>query len=126
LSPLNIMDMAKVARSDAIITNFGIQTLVFYTYLTKIKFINVWHGVGWKGHSPEEFKFLKRYTETWVTSQKFKEIYSDFFKIDKKQLKITGYARTDSLVNNSYSTDLIRKKYGLSNKFKKIVLVAPT
>lgn len=127
LSPLKLRDMIKVAQSDAVITNFGTQTMVYYTWLTKIPFIDVWHGIPiFKGFVPQDFNSLgvgiQRYREVWVSSPQQVELYKNKFQI-KAPVVATGYARVDKLVNHTYQG--VREKYDLP-KNKKIIMLAPT
>lgn len=126
LDMLSLRDMIKVGRSDAVLTSHGTHTLRFFLIFKSLKFINVWHGVGWKGHDPKEFKFLKRYCESWVTSRRFRDIYIQKFRINKDRIFVTGYGRVDALVSNSYSVMDLKKKYQIKDSFKKIILLAPT
>src|SRR5262245_32987642 len=61
LSPLRFWDMIMVARADCIITNFGVETLVYYQWFTNLLFVNVWHGVGFRNHTPNDFRLYKGY-----------------------------------------------------------------
>lgn len=127
LSPLKLRDMIKVAQCDAVITNFGTQTMVYYTWLTDIPFIDVWHGIPiFKGFVPEDFNSLgvgiQRYREVWVSSPQQVELYKNKFKV-RTPVVATGYARVDKLVRGAYKG--VRKKYDLPDD-KKIVMLAPT
>lgn len=127
LSPLRLRDMIKVARSDAVITNFGTQTVVFYTWLTNLPFIDVWHGIPiFKGFVPKDFNSfgvgIQRYREVWVSSPQQVELYKNKFEIGAPVVA-TGYARVDKIVNGEYKN--VREKYGLP-KNKKLVMLAPT
>lgn len=121
LSPLKLGDMIKVAQSDVVIANFGIQTLMLYARLTSLKFVDVWHGIPYK-RLTSGLKFLNYYAEVWVSSPKLKSLYRKLYKI-KAPMAVTGYARVDGIVNRSYTGAL--KKYALPTD-KKIVLIAPT
>jgi CDP-glycerol glycerophosphotransferase (TagB/SpsB family) len=125
LSTQKFRHMMKIGRADAIITTHDMGDIVLLQKLTNVQCINVWHGIGWKGHVPEDFLFLKDYADNWVTSPSFRRIYEQDFGI-KSPVHVTGYARTDDAVNGNFSVADIRKKYGISPKFKKIILVAPT
>jgi CDP-glycerol glycerophosphotransferase len=125
LSMRSLGDMIKIGRASVIITSHGLHTLTIFKALTKIKFVNVWHGIGWKGHDPKEFSFLKGYAENWVSSPTFKNVYKNFFKIQSPAY-VTGYARSDESVKGRFSVTEIKRKYGIDPKYKKIVLVAPT
>ncbi len=118
-------DSVKIAKSDAIITSHGMPTHKIYRKLTRVKFINVWHGIGFKGHSHKAFTFTKGYADNWVSSPTFKKIYRENFGVTSP-IHITGYARSDNAVNHNYSVKELRDKYDIPSEYKKIVLVAPT
>ena len=122
LNPLNFFDMVKVAKSDIIITNYEAHNLVFYAKHTDIKFVDVWHGLPMlKNQTPKILDYLNYYEEVWVSSPAMKTFYEEFYKIRSKVV-VTGYGRTDKLVNNLYKN--VKKKYNLPDK--KIILIAPT
>lgn len=125
LNMRSLRDSLKIASASAIMTTHGLHTLALLKKLTSIKFINVWHGIGWKGHSPEEFSFLEGYADTWVSSPTFERIYREIFKVESP-LHVTGYARSDDAVNRNFSVEEIKRKYGIDPEFKKIILIAPT
>lgn len=125
LSMRSLKDMVRIAKADVIITSHGLHTLAVYKKLTNIKFVNVWHGIGWKGHTPEEFSFANSYTDNWVSSEMFQKIYRNVFGV-QSPIHVTGYARSDNAVNGNYSAADLRKKYQISEKFQKIILFAPT
>ncbi len=125
LSMLRFRDMVKVAQADAIITAFGIETLVYYQKLTDIKFIDVWHGVPYRGYTPQFFSKYMGYDQAWVPSPTLGKFYRKWGWA-KEKIKVTGYARVDRLVRKDYSLPKLRKKYGIDKKFKKVVLIAPT
>jgi CDP-glycerol glycerophosphotransferase len=119
-------DMLKVGQGDVIITDHGLHTLTFINKFTSIKFVDVWHGIPYKGFVPKDLAPQHSYTEVWVSSPWMRDVYIKDYGFQPSIVKVTGYARVDRLVNNSYSVDTLRKKYGISPEFKKIVLVAPT
>jgi CDP-glycerol glycerophosphotransferase (TagB/SpsB family) len=122
LSPLNFLDMVKVARSDVIVTNYGAQTLIYYARFTGIKFVDVWHGLPMlKQQTPKIMNFLNYYAEIWTSSETMKQFYKTVFKV-KSPVYATGYGRTDRLVKGDYKN--VREKYGLPAK--KIIMIAPT
>lgn len=125
LNPLKFKDMVKVAQADAIIGNFGLQTLIFYQTLTDIKFIDVWHGVPYKGFTPKDFAFLNRYAEIWTSSPTIADIYVNNFGQDRQKVIPTGYARVDKIVNQDYDVEKSYAKFGLDSS-KKHIMVAPT
>ncbi|MEX0919523.1 MAG: CDP-glycerol glycerophosphotransferase family protein, partial [Candidatus Saccharimonadales bacterium] len=127
LSLLKFRDILTIARSDAIIGDRGTHTLVLYLWLTNISFIDVWHGIQiFKKFSAKDMSMLRKYKQIWVSSPAIKDIYVNDYGLSDSQVKITGYGRVDRLVNKDYSIKDIREKYGIEDKFKKIILLAPT
>lgn len=63
-------------------------------------FVDVWHGVGFKGFSPEEFRknFIARYDAVLVASEQQRRLYLEQYGFRAEQLHVTGYARVDHLV----------------------------
>jgi CDP-glycerol glycerophosphotransferase (TagB/SpsB family) len=125
LSVSRLRDAMRIAHADVVITSHGMHILVLLNKLTSMKFVNAWHGVGWKGHMPDEFAFARSYAMNWVTSPTFRDIYRDKFEISSP-MEITGYARTDVLVHPAISRQEILEKYNIDNVFDKVVLIAPT
>lgn len=125
LSGLSPRDMLTVARADAIITSHGLHLFWILRALTTIKFVDVWHGVSYKGFGPKEFDHLYAHDEVWVSSKEMRELYIDRYKFKPEQVKVTGYGRTDPLVNGTLNKQDIIKKYSIP-KAKKYVLIAPT
>ena len=124
LSMGKFRDMIKVAQSSVIITDHGLHTLAIYLKLTNIKFVDVWHGIGFKGEEAEGFRPMDKYAEHWVTSPAFRSMWINMFERDASKVKITGYARVDPLVKGDYDQRQLKQKYGLN--YKKIITIAPT
>jgi len=125
LYALNLSDILTVARSDAIITSHGLHLLSIIRSLTNIKFIDVWHAISYKGFDENDFKNLHSHDEIWVSSDYIKDMYIKRFKFDREKVKVTGYGRTDQLIDGRLNKDLILKKYSIP-KTKKYILIAPT
>jgi CDP-glycerol glycerophosphotransferase len=123
----NLRDVLKLAKSDVIIADRKAHALLLYLYLTKMPFVDVWHGIQvFKKFSPKRMVLLKRYKEIWTSSPALAEVYPRDYGIDEDRVKVTGYARVDKLVNGDYPKDEIKKKYDIDIKYKKIILLAPT
>lgn len=120
----SISDMGTVARAGAIITDHGMHTLILYRYFTSIKFIDVWHGLSYKGFDSQTFKHLHGHDEVWVQSETMKHFYANDFGFSEGQVKVTGYGRADRLILGEYDRNEILKKYELPDR--KTVLLAPT
>lgn len=120
----SLSDMATVAKAGAIITDHGMHTLTLYRYLTSIKFIDVWHGLSYKGFDAQAFRHLHGHDEVWVQSETMKHFYINKFGFSKKQVKVTGYGRADRLILGEFDRNTILEKYGLADR--KTILLAPT
>jgi CDP-glycerol glycerophosphotransferase len=126
LSLNRFRDVLVIGKSDVIVTDHGLHTLVFLLKLTSIKFADVWHGIAYKGFTAKDFNFMHPYDEVWVSSPVFKDIYVTAWGFKASQVFPTGYGRVDRLVRGDYSKGQLLKTYGIDKKYKKIVLVAPT
>jgi len=125
----NIGDMLKVINFEVFMCDHGPGIFRIIKIFKKgIKFIDVWHGIPFKGYSARDFKMLKNFDAIFVSSNFFKEIYINKWGFENHQVKITGYARTDPLLENKLDKNKILAKYEIvdENKYKNIVLVAPT
>jgi CDP-glycerol glycerophosphotransferase len=125
LSALNFSDMKLVARADAFITSHGLHLMFPFRWLTGATFIDVWHAVSYKGFSRRSFWHLHGHDEIWVSSPYIRDIYINRFGFKRSKVKVTGYGRTDQLINGSLSRAKIIKKYSIPSA-KKYVLIAPT
>jgi len=125
LFALNPFHTFKLVLSDCIISDHGLHTLLILLKLTNIKFIDVWHGIPFKGFTPEDFKLQHQYNEIWVSSKLLKEMYITKFGFSEDQIYVTGYGRTDLLLH--YKNNKYNHKIELNIPVnKKIILFAPT
>ncbi len=120
----SLSDMVTVAKAGAIITDHGMHTLILFRYLTSIKFIDVWHGLSYKGFDAQSFRHLHGHDEVWVQSEMMKHYYIHKFGFSKKRIRVTGYGRADKLILGEFDRNAILEKYGLVDR--KTVLLAPT
>lgn len=126
LSPLNIKHLLKVADSGVFISTHGpIIFSIFFKLPRRPVFIDVWHGVGHKKHTSENFKLIHPYDAVFASSVFFKSFYKKW-GFDDSQIKVTGYARTDPLVKKSLNRKSILEKFAIKDTYKKIILFAPT
>lgn len=125
LCTLSLKDMFQVARSSVIITSHGSHSLVFLNKFTTIKFIDVWHGISYKGWGSNSFGEQKDYNQIWVSSPAMKKIYEDKYKFRPEIVKVTGYSRVDQLINNDIDPEAIILQYDIPQA-KKYVLIAVT
>lgn len=127
--PLSLIHPSSImilARAGVVVTDRQAHVLEWFNRWTKVPFVDVWHGIPFKGFVPHSFAYLQKYEEIWTTSESIRKIYIDRFKLPAKKVVATGYARTDVLVNATYDVRAIKKRYDLEGNYKKIVLVAPT
>lgn len=119
-------DVLKVARSSAIITDHGMHTLIILNKLSNIPFVDVWHGIPYKGFTAENFSWLQIYTEIWTTSPEIRKVYAKKFNLPLNRIFATGYARVDVMINKTLKKKEILKQYKIKEGFRKYVLIAPT
>lgn len=125
LFALNPIDLLKTVLSECIISDHGLHLLQLLLKFTEIKFVDVWHGIPFKGFTAEDFTLQRQYDETWVSSKLLRRLYIDTFGFQKDRVYATGYGRTD-LVLGYHSTSLqIREKLNIPID-KKVILFAPT
>ncbi|TKA89030.1 CDP-glycerol--glycerophosphate glycerophosphotransferase [Guyparkeria sp. SB14A] len=115
----------RLGRADAIVTDHGLHVMAPLPRFTKIRFYDVWHGIPFKGFDADDFRTQHRYRETWVTSPFIKRLYVEKFGFREDQVVVTGYARTDRLVNATQSPAEVREELGLPPD-RKLILFAPT
>lgn len=115
-----------LSMADIIISDHGLHSLILLKRLTNIKFVDVWHGIPFKGFIPKDFSLQRSYDEVWVASNYVKDLYVKKFGFDVKKVHVTGYARTDVLINRNINIDKLKAKYGIKDLTKKVVLFAPT
>ena len=120
----SLTDMAIVARGSLMVTDHGLHTLRLYLLLTSMKFVDVWHGIPYKGFDADTFKHLHKHDQVWVSSEHMRDIYEQQYGFSKEQLKVTGYGRVDRLFLGDYKKDEILSRFELKNR--RTVLVAPT
>ncbi|MBK6511085.1 MAG: CDP-glycerol glycerophosphotransferase family protein [Haliea sp.] len=120
-----LWDMILVGRSDAIITDHGLHAMSAFLRFTSILFIDVWHGIPFKGFTPDDFRLQHRYDEVWVSSPLLKEIYERKFGFKPNIVKALGYARTDKLFLNLSPDPQLRVDLHIPAGHK-VVLYAPT
>jgi CDP-glycerol glycerophosphotransferase len=122
-NPLNIF---KISRASVIVSDHGLHALEILLKFSDISFVDVWHGIPFKGFDTDDFRVQQQYTEIWLTSDLLRNLYATKFGFDRAILHTTGYARTDVLVNQAAGGDAVRKRLGITDAGKKIILFAPT
>jgi len=120
-----LRDMLLVGRCSAIITDHGLHAMSPFVSMTNILFIDVWHGIPFKGFLPDDFRIQHRYDEVWVSSPLLKQIYQAKFGFSADIVYALGYARADKLFLRQSPDPLFREKASIPAG-NKVVLYAPT
>jgi CDP-glycerol glycerophosphotransferase len=120
-----LRDMIRAGSSDAIITDHGLHAMSAFIRFTSILFIDVWHGIPFKGFTPDDFRLQHRYDEVWVSSPLLKDIYERKFGFKPGIVKALGYARTDKLFLREPPDSQLTENLHLPAGYK-VVLYAPT
>ncbi|CAA0092924.1 Teichoic acid ribitol-phosphate polymerase TarK [Halioglobus japonicus] len=120
-----LKDMILAGRCDAMITDHGLHLMGAFMRFTSILFIDVWHGIPFKGFIPDDFRLQHRYDEVWVSSPLLKDIYQQKFGFPPEIVNSIGYARTDKLFRRELPSGDFAKQASIP-KGNRIVLYAPT
>lgn len=119
--------IALMVRADAVISDHGLHVMQWLVGRSDIRFFDVWHGFGFKGHAYGDFRVLRHYDEAWVDSPLQAGFYRDRFGFDPAKVHATGYARIDRLVRRDEDVAAIRRSLKLDAAgIGKLVLFAPT
>ncbi|WP_455199401.1 CDP-glycerol glycerophosphotransferase family protein, partial [Kaarinaea lacus] len=122
LNVINPLDIYTVCQSRVIVTDHGPLSLMLLIWLNKYVFIDVWHGIPFKGFDAQDFRAHHPYDYTLVTSDLLKKFYIDKFGFRDEQVIVTGYGRTDQLVCARMNPVTLKRKYGLDGNDRKIVM----
>lgn len=114
-----------LASASVIITDHGLHAMTPLLYVADLQLFDVWHGIPFKGFDTRDFRTQHQYDETWVTSPLLKRLYVERFGFREAQVVVTGYARTDRLVNSTETPAAARDALGLPSE-RKLILFAPT
>lgn len=120
-----LKDMLVLRRARVLVSDHGLHTLSWLPGRSDLKFVDVWHGIPFKGFAADEFRVQHRYDEAWVASPLLRSLYVERFGFPPAIVQATGYARTDRLVRNVPSAAVVREKLGLPAA-RKMILFAPT
>lgn len=121
----SLRDMLRAVRCDAMVTDHGLHMMSALVRLTDIRFIDVWHGIPYKGFVPEDFRLQQRYDEVWVSSNLLKRIYEQQFGFADHKVVNMGYARADKLFRGDVPAISYRRGTSIPKEHK-LVLYAPT
>lgn len=123
---INPSNISLISRSLCIVSDHGIHCLELLLKYSSIKFVDVWHGIPFKGFDGDDFKIQHRFDQIWVSSNKLKQMYIEKFNFAESKVKVTGYGRTDRLINQSKNIHKIKRKLSLPQDNRKVILFAPT
>jgi len=89
--------------------------------------VQVWHSIPFKGFAGNELtkKVFNIFDLHPVSSQWLADYYINGIGVHSRKVTITGYARSDDLINKIFDTSIILKEKNLS-LHKKTILYAPT
>lgn len=113
-----------LATADAVVSDHGLHAIGLMLGRSDLKFIDVWHGIPFKGFDADDFRVQRRYDEVWVASPCLRELYTGRFGFDPARVHATGYARTDRLLQPDADRGALRRQFGLGDG--PVVLFAPT
>lgn len=116
-----------LATADAVVSDHGLHAMEAMLGRTDLKFLDVWHGIPFKGFDADDFRVQQRYDETWVASPLLATMYVERFGFKPTRVKVTGYARTDRLVARAgaAASAAARRRLRLEGRGP-VVLFAPT
>lgn len=120
-----LRDMMVLGRATAVVSDHGLHLMHPLVRFTDLLFIDVWHGIPFKGFVPEDFRLQQRYDEVWVSSDRLNRLYVEQFGFEPSRVRTLGYARTDRLFASDVSANSFKQAMGLPLE-KKIALYAPT
>ena len=121
----NFKDMLMLARASAMITDHGLHLMRPLLYFTDILFIDVGHGIPFKGYDRRSTRLRRRYySEIWTSSHGVSDIYAKRCGCGGLVHSV-GSARTDRLVGPEASRGVFREHFHLDRRGP-VVLYAPT
>ncbi|RZJ84422.1 MAG: CDP-glycerol--glycerophosphate glycerophosphotransferase [Massilia sp.] len=119
-----------LAGAGALVSDHGLHALQPFLagyQRAGLHFVDVWHGIPFKGFDAEDFRVQQRYDECWVASESQSALWSGKFGFDPDIVHATGYARTDQLVTPEISNPEAKRRLGLDPATcGKTLLFAPT
>jgi CDP-glycerol glycerophosphotransferase (TagB/SpsB family) len=116
-----------LATAESLVSDHGLHALRPLLSWSDMQFFDVWHGIPFKGFDAEDFRVQHRYDGVWVASEAIRDLYITRFGFSPEVVQVTGYARTDCLVDRTIDTDAIKRDLGLDPETcGRLVLFAPT
>lgn len=118
-------DMLELVSARVLVSDHGLHALSLLPGRSDMKFVDVWHGIPFKGFDADDFLIQHRYDEVWVASPLLARMYVERFGFPAGIVQVTGYARTDRLVVNPLDPAAARRALGIPPE-RKVILFAPT
>ncbi len=130
---LDIKSIPLFLKTNAWVTSHGSNYIPFFGFIKRVlpfwrwkhgsKWIDVWHGIGWKYVNKKNS--LKDYDLSIETSEFFIEAFSEGDKTIAAKMRITGYPRNDPLIERRWREEDIEAELGITANHKNI-LYLPT
>jgi CDP-glycerol glycerophosphotransferase (TagB/SpsB family) len=118
--------IVALAAARCIVSDHGLHVMSWLPRLTSIRFADVWHGIPFKGWDADDFRVLHFYDAIWVSSELVRRFYTERFGFGTDQVHVTGYGRTDALINGCTDLAHTRQSIGAPPAPTKLILFAPT
>jgi CDP-glycerol glycerophosphotransferase (TagB/SpsB family) len=118
--------IVALARCRCVVSDHGLHTMSWLPRLRSIAFIDVWHGIPFKGWDADDFLVQHHYDAIWVSSVLIAKFYTERFGFRPEQIAVTGYGRTDRLVNQAVDCTQTRADLQLPSAPTRLILFAPT
>jgi len=125
LLALNPIHVFRTALADAVVSDHGLHSLSPLLRIGRVKFIDVWHGIPFKGFDADDFRTQHQYDRILLPSELIKELYISKFGFRSDRLAITGYARTDRLRHTPIAPPPLAKARA-DKPTARTILFAPT
>jgi CDP-glycerol glycerophosphotransferase len=121
-----VADMQKVLRAACIMTSHGAGVFQPLRWIApRVRFVDVWHGAGFKVYHPRHFRSMHHYARCFVASDSWREIYIRERGFRANQVVVTGYARLDQFHRAEEMSRRVRRELGLPSDGH-VILYAPT
>ena len=120
LSAMNVFNVVKTCRAEIIVTTHGTHSLSLILLFGRCKFVDVWHGVPFKGFDQDDFVLQRKYNSVLVSSPDMSLIYHQKLGFNKQCLKVTGYGRSDVLYRNDLDVSFIKSQLGIPTNVQKL------
>ena len=117
-----------LARASVLVSDHGLHAMQPWHGLYRrlgMRFVDVWHGIPFKGFDADDFRLQHCYDEIWVASNLCRRLYVERFGFRPERVVVTGYARNDRLLKPAADSTTIRQSLGLPC-VGPLLLFAPT